>query len=270
MPLDPEPVPVLHLESVSVRGQDVDILRDVSWTIARGEQWALLGANGSGKTSLLATLCAYLFPSEGTVEVLGHRFGRYDWRELRKRIGIVSSSLYARIQGFEAAVHTVLSGKSAMLGHWGHADESDLARAGEWLAAVEVAHVADRRWELLSQGERQRVLIARALMADPPLLVLDEPCAGLDPVAREKFLSLVNRLSSRQEATTSILVTHHVEEIVPAITHVLVLKGGSVLASGPKARVLSSEVLGDAFGHPVVVRCRNERYELAIDAAAWG
>src|SRR5215475_11983100 len=119
MPHDPEAVPVLRIDSVSVRGDGVDILRDVSWTISRGEHWTLLGANGSGKTSLLNTLCAYLFPSEGTVDVLGHRFGRYDWRELRKRIGIVSSSLHARIHGSEAAVHTVLSGKAAVLGHWG-------------------------------------------------------------------------------------------------------------------------------------------------------
>jgi iron complex transport system ATP-binding protein len=265
-----EPVPVLRLDSVSVRGTDVDILRAVSWTIARGEHWALLGANGSGKTSLLNTLCAYLHPTDGTVEVLGHRFGRYDWRELRKRIGIVSSSLHARVHGSEDAVKTVLSGKAAVLGHWGPTDDADLARAGELLATVEASHVAERRWEFLSQGERQRVLIARALMADPALLVLDEPCAGLDPLAREKFLSLANRLASRQHATTTILVTHHVEEIVPAVTHVLVLKGGAVLAAGPKARILCSEVLSDGFGHPVVVQRRGERYELSIDAAAWG
>lgn len=270
MTLDPESPPVLRLDSVSVRGQDVDVLRNVSWSIARGEHWALLGANGSGKTSLLNTLAAYLHPSEGTVDVLGHRFGRYDWRELRKRIGIVSSSLHARIHGSEAAVLTVLSGKAAVLGHWGDEGESDRARALQLLAAVEAAHVADRRWELLSQGERQRVLIARALMADPALLVLDEPCAGLDPLAREKFLSLVNRLASRHETATTIFVTHHIEEIVPAISHVLVLKEGAVLASGTKARILRSEVLSEAFGHPVVVRCHDGRYELSIDAPAWG
>src|SRR4051794_15992956 len=137
-----EPLVVLRLDSVSVRGQDVDILRNVSWSIARGEHWALLGANGSGKTSLLHTLCAYLFPSEGTVDVLGHRFGQHDWRELRKCIGIVSSSLHARIHGSEEALYTVLSGKLAMLGHWGRADERDLDRAREWLAVVEASHLA--------------------------------------------------------------------------------------------------------------------------------
>jgi iron complex transport system ATP-binding protein len=270
MPPEPEAVPILRLDSVSVRGQGVDILRRVSWTIARGEQWALLGANGSGKTSLLNTLCAYLFPSEGTVDVLGHRFGRYDWRELRKRIGIVSSSLHARIHGSEESLRTVLSGKEAMLGHWGEEADSVRARAQGLLSLVEASHLVDRRWELLSQGERQRVLIARALMPEPPLLVLDEPCAGLDPLARERFLSLVNRLASRGEGPTSILVTHHVEEIVPAISHVLVLKEGTVLASGTKDRVLRSEVLSEAFGHPVTLRCRDGRYDLSIDATAWG
>jgi iron complex transport system ATP-binding protein len=269
MTLATESPPVLRLDSVSVRGQDVDVLRDVSWSIARGEHWALLGANGSGKTTLLNTLTAYVHPTRGTVDVLGHRFGRYDWRELRKRIGIVSSSLHARIHGSEDALRTVLSGKAAMLGHWGEETEPELLRARELLGVVEVSHVADRRWEVLSQGERQRVLIARALMPDPPLLVLDEPCAGLDPLAREKFLSLVNRLASQKQAATSILVTHHIEEIVPAISHVLVLKEGSVLASGPKERVLSSEVLSEGFGHPVDVRRRGDRYELSIDATAW-
>jgi iron complex transport system ATP-binding protein len=157
-----------------------------------------------------------------------------------------------------------------MLGHWGEASEEDLARARELLAIVEASHVADRRWELLSQGERQRVLIARALMPAPALLVLDEPCAGLDPLARERFLGLVSRLLSRKDAATLLLVTHHIEEIVPAVSHVLVLKEGAVLASGPKARVLRSEVLSEAFGHPVTVGCRDERYELSIDTTAWG
>jgi iron complex transport system ATP-binding protein len=265
-----ETAPVLHLDCVSVRGQDVDILRDVSWSIARGQHWALLGANGSGKTTLLNMLCAYVHPTTGTFDVLGQRFGRYDWRELRKCIGIVSSSLHARIHGYEDALRTVLSGKAAMLGHWGEQNEVELVRARELLTLVDVPHVADRRWEVLSQGERQRVLIARSLMPQPALLVLDEPCAGLDPVARERFLSLVNRLSSRKEAPTSIFVTHHIEEIVPAISHVLVLKEGSVLAAGPKDRVLGSEVLSEGFGHPVVVRRKGDRYELSIDAAAWG
>jgi iron complex transport system ATP-binding protein len=269
MAADPEDIPVLCLDSVSVRGDGVDILHDVSWTIGRGEHWALLGANGSGKTSLLNTLCAYLFPSQGTVDVLGHRFGRYDWRALRKCIGIVSSSLHARIHGSEVSVRTVLSGKKAMLGHWGDEDASDLARAHELLAVVDASHVADRRWELLSQGERQRTLIARALMADPPLLVLDEPCAGLDPLARERFLRSVNRLASRKEGPTSILVTHHIEEIVPAISHVLVLKEGSVLASGTKTDVLRSEILSEGFGHPVTVRIRGDRYELSVEASPW-
>jgi iron complex transport system ATP-binding protein len=159
----------------------------------------------------------------------------------------------------------VASGKFAAFGPWSEPDASDLDRAREILDAAHAAGIADRPWRVLSQGERQRVLVGRALMADPEVLLLDEACSGLDPVARERLLGVVERLA-RAQRPSLVLVTHHIEEIVPAITHVLVLRRGRVAAAGAKETVLTSSVLGDAFDHPVTVRRRGERFELEIAA----
>jgi iron complex transport system ATP-binding protein len=261
---DPSP-PVLRLTSVSMRRDDATMLRDVSWEVRPGEHWAVLGCNGSGKTSLLNVLLAYEHPSSGQVELLGHRHGSTDWRTLRRRIGVVSSALHVHLWDAETALRTVASGKFASFGPWYEPDEADLGRARQILADAGAEAIADRPWRVLSQGERQRVLIGRALMADPEVLLLDEACSGLDPVARERLLGVVERLA-RAPRPSLVLVTHHIEEIVPAITHVLVLRQGRVAAAGPKEGVLTSAVLGDAFEHPVTVRRRGERFELEIAA----
>lgn len=255
---------VLKLEDLGIHRGNVSILHGVSWTVRRGEHWVMLGANGSGKTSLLAALTSYLTPSGGEIELLGERYGESDWRELRKKLGIVSSSLRQMMAEAEPALITVASGREAAIDYWGEPAPEELRAARKLLRLVEAEYLADRPWEVLSQGERQRVLIARALMAKPALLILDEPCAGLDPVAREHFLQFLERLARQKNAPTLILVTHHVEEISSFFTHVLLLKGGAVLAAGTKRAMLTSEKLSATFGDRVKLKTAKGRYQVSV------
>jgi iron complex transport system ATP-binding protein len=255
---------------IEVTGLRVDrdalILDAVDWRVETGQHWVILGANGSGKTSLLSVLTGYLAPTAGTISVLGETHGRADWRELRTRVGLVSSSIRQLMPAHESALNAVASGKSAMIGMWGEISANDSARAAAILREVEAEYLSERPWRYLSQGERQRVLIGRALMADPQLLVLDEPCAGLDPVAREHFLAFVARLLERPGATTLVLVTHHVEEIVAGFSHVMVLRAGRVLAAGARSNVMTSAILSRAFEAPVRLAVSGGRYSLAVGA----
>jgi iron complex transport system ATP-binding protein len=255
---------------IEVRGLRVDrdalILDSIDWCVGAGQHWVILGANGSGKTSLLSVLTGYLAPTTGTISVLGETYGRSDWRELRTRIGLVSSSIHQLMPPHEHALNAVASGRRAMIGMWGDLGEADSRRAAEILREVEAEYLSERPWRFLSQGERQRVLIGRALMASPQLLVLDEPCAGLDPVAREHFLAFVERLLGRPGAPTLVLVTHHVEEIVAGFSHVLVLRAGRVLAAGPRENVMTSATLSRAFDAPLRLTAERGRYSLAVGA----
>ena len=248
------------------------ILRDISWRVEPGEHWVILGANGSGKTSLLSALTGSLMPTAGEISLLGEHYGRSDWRELRKQVGIVSSSVRQMMADEEPALETVASGKYAMIDFWGRLTRADRARAGRLLRAVECAALAERPWRVLSQGERQRVLIGRALMARPRMLILDEPCAGLDPAAREHFLQFLQRLGRGENAPTLVLVTHHVEEIMPVFSHVLMLKQGGVLATGKKAGVLTSGNLSEAFGGRMELRVTGggaaRRYTIKVRLSA--
>ncbi len=262
------PVPaVLEVRELAIE-RDTAILRRVDWTVRPGEHWVVLGANGSGKTSLLSALTGYLTPSSGEVTVLGRKFGEFDWRELRKAVGLVSSSIRQRIDDGETALEIVVSGKTAMLNFWGRITAADRKRALELLRQVDGRALAERPWLFLSQGERQRVLIARALMAELRLLILDEPCAGLDPVAREQFLRFIGKLMRRKDGPTLILVTHHVEEIMPEFSHVLVIKGGRTLAAGPVAETLTSRLLSETFGARLTLSRRKGRYQLQLAEAA--
>ena len=256
--------PVLEMTGVSLWRGTTRILDDVSWRVRPGEHWVVLGANGSGKTSLLSALTGYLPPSAGEMVVLGRRYRQYDWQQLRTRIGLVSSSVRQRVPDGETAFETVLSGRDALIGYWGRPEAEALAAARAVLEQVECAPLGGRAWGYLSQGERQRVLVGRALMAAPDLLVLDEPCAGLDPAAREHFVRFVQRLGSAPAAPTLVLVTHHVEEIVPAFTHALVLKAGRVLAAGPIRTTLTARTLSEAFDAAVRLRRREGRLTMNI------
>lgn len=255
---------ILSVSSLSIIRDGTRILDGISWSVGKGEHWVILGANGSGKTSLLSALTGYLTPTSGEVEVLGQRYGSSDWRELRRAIGIVSSSVRQMMHDDEPAIESVISGKFAMIDFRGKSTRADRAAATRILRQVECGHLAARPWRVLSQGERQRILIGRALMARPRLLILDEPCAGLDPVSREHFLQFIQRLGGRRNSPALILVTHHVGEIVPAFSHVLLLKGGRVLAAGARDGILASGPLGEAFGAKATLRRRAGRYQLTI------
>ncbi|MGH7905572.1 MAG: ABC transporter ATP-binding protein [Candidatus Binataceae bacterium] len=254
---------VIEVSRLRVERDNV-ILDGIDWRVERGQHWAILGPNGSGKTSLLSALTGYLAPTSGEIAMLGESYGRADWRELRTHVGIVSSSVHQLMAGHETPLSTIIGGKFAQIGYWGEIQPEDRLRAAAILKKIESGYLSDRPWRFLSQGERQRLLIGRALMAAPKLLILDEPCAGLDPVAREHFLQFIERLARRRTAPTLVLVTHHVEEIMPVFSHVLVLRSGSVLASGGKKNVLSSAILSRAFGAPIRLARSNGRFSLKV------
>jgi iron complex transport system ATP-binding protein len=271
MPLAPLPrrsKTLLAVSALSVLRGQAALLSDVSWRVERGQHWVILGPNGSGKTSLLKALTGYLSPTSGEIELLGRRYGESDWRELRLQIGVVTSAFQASIPPAESAIETVISGKFAQLDLWAPTTRADRAAALRLLTLVGAAPLAGREWLFLSQGERQRILIARALMARPRLLILDEPCAGLDPVAREHFLGFIERLARRRTSPALVLVTHHVEEITPVFTHALVLRGGRVIAKGPLRTTLSSKNLSATFGEPVKISRTHGSLRLSFSRAA--
>lgn len=265
---EPKATELLRVEGLRVERGNVTVLDGVNWRVGRGEHWVVLGANGCGKTSLLKVLLGYLTPSGGVVRVLGKQYGAHDWRDLRCRLGLVSSALHAAVPEHEPALETVVSGRTAQLDLWRAPSRTEAAAARRNLRRTGGEHLAERRWGVLSQGERQRVLIARALMARPRLLILDEPCAGLDPVAREAFLAQMEALARESRGPGLVLVTHHVEEITPAFTHALLLREGRVAAAGPRAAVLTGASLGKVFGAKVRLARRGsgpaKRLELTI------
>jgi iron complex transport system ATP-binding protein len=244
--------------------REVVILHDVTWRVDPGQHWVILGANGSGKTSLLSALTGYLVPTAGEITIGRARFGATDWRDVRTAVGLVSASLGHRIEPNQTGREVILSGRHAQINLWGRVTPAEEREAARILKQVHAGHLADRPWVFLSQGERQRMLIGRALMARLKILFLDEPCSGLDPVAREDFLGFLEKLARRPHAPTLVLVTHHVEEISPLFTHVLMLHRGRVLACGEKDRVLTGANLGKTFGAGVTLRRTGTRYRLAI------
>jgi iron complex transport system ATP-binding protein len=261
---------VLELTGLRVERGATAILRGIDWRVEPGEHWVILGPNGSGKTSLLKALTGFLSPTAGEFAVLGQTYGASDWRELRLKVGVVTSAFAASIPPAEIALDTVISGKFAQLDLWARVSAADRAAARRWLRLVGAGRIAEREWLYLSQGERQRVLIARALMARPRLLIFDEPCAGLDPVARQDFLELMNRLAVRGARKAKgwgvlpalVLVTHHVEEITPAFTHALLLRAGKVVTAGPCRDVLTSRALSQTFGARMRLSRVAERWAL--------
>jgi iron complex transport system ATP-binding protein len=256
--------PVLEISNLKIQRSGVTILDGVNWRVEPGQPWAILGANGSGKTSLLSALTGYLMPTAGEIILLEKKYGRSDWRDLRKKIGIVSSAVRQMMSDEEPALETVASGKFAMIDFWGRLSQTDKNCALRILRQIECTYLAERPWRVLSQGERQRVLIGRALMAKPHVLILDEPCAGLDPAAREHFLQFLQRLGKGRDAPTLVLVTHHVEEIMPVFSRALILKKGKVLASGKKSEVLTAKILSQAFGAKLKLRFKQGRFTMNV------
>jgi len=254
------PVLDLHVEAF-VRDNAV-ILRDIRWRVDRGEHWVVLGPNGAGKSSLLAIVAGYEWPSRGRVAVLGQTYGRCDMRALKERIGWVSSSLFSWLPARQTAQEVAATGIHATIGRWHALSEDDLRRADAALGSIGAHPCRHKHYGVLSQGEKQRVMIARALVTEPALLILDEPCAGLDPGARERLIADVDGLCAEPDGPTLILVSHHVEEIPSRGTHALLLKNGRTLTAGPLREVLTDDRLSDLYDYPCKVGSANGRYWL--------
>jgi iron complex transport system ATP-binding protein len=239
---------VVDLAGVSIVRNGSTLINDITWAVDESDRWVVIGPNGAGKTTLLQVISAQIHPSDGVAGLLGEVLGTVDVFELRPRIGLTSAALAERIPRGERVHDVVVSASYAVLGRWREQyDELDHSRADELLAQLKIDHLADRTFGTLSEGERKRVQIARALMTDPELLLLDEPAAGLDLAGRETLVNTLAELAQDQFAPATVLVTHHVEEIPVGITHVMLLKGGNIVAAGPLRETLTAENLTKTF-----------------------
>ncbi len=268
MPADPgdeEPVAdedlLIDFAKVTLRRNGRLLVGPINWSVELDERWVIVGPNGAGKTSLLRIAAAMEHPSSGTAFILGERLGRVDMSELRARIGLSSASLAQRVPDDEIVRDLVVSAGYAVLGRWRERyDDVDYAQALDMLESVGGEHLADRTYGTLSEGERKRVLIARALMTDPELLLLDEPAAGLDLGGREELVARLSDLALDPDAPAMVLVTHHVEEIPPGFSHCLILSEGSVVAAGLLSDVLTADNLSAAFGQSIALDLIDGRY----------
>jgi len=252
---------LIDFRRVTLRRGGRVLVGPVDWQVELDERWVVIGPNGAGKTSLLRMAAAMEYPSSGVAVVLGERLGRVDMAELRQRVGLSSSALAQRIPDEELVRDLVVSAGYAVLGRWRERyDDMDYLRALDTLESVGAEHLADRTYGTLSEGERKRVLIARSLMTDPELLLLDEPAAGLDLGGREDLVARLADLAADPDSPALVLVTHHVEEIPPGFSHCLILAEGKVLAAGLLADTLTAENLSAAFGQSIAVDSIDGRY----------
>lgn len=252
---------VLQLDNVGVRRGANHLLSDFSLTVEEGQHWAVLGPNGAGKTTLLELAAGRMHPSEGTVDILEERLGRVDVFELRPRIGYTSSQLAKRIPGSEKVHDVVLTAAYGVLGRWVEEyDEIDLVRADDLLAAFGIEGFGTRLFGTLSDGEKKRVQIARSLMTDPELLLLDEPATGLDLGGREELMQALTEIIGSKYAPTTMMVTHHVEEIPTAMTHALLIRDGKVVSAGEIGDTITEENLSDTFGVPIQLGTNEGRF----------
>jgi iron complex transport system ATP-binding protein len=255
------PDEVVRLAGVTVERGGAPVLTDVYWRVRAGQRWVVLGANGAGKTTLLQVVAGTLVPTRGRAAVLGEDLDEADLDELQTRIGWASAALADRLPGDERVLDVVVTAAAAAVRRGDEVyDERDEKRAARLLGQLGCRHLLDRRFGTLSEGERKRVQIARSLMTDPELLLLDEPAAGLDLGAREALLRRLTRLAADRAAPTLILVTHHVEEIPVGFTHALLLRRGTSVAAGPLPAVLTGRLLGMTFGLPLIVDSRAGRW----------
>jgi iron complex transport system ATP-binding protein len=252
---------VLRLRGVGVRYNKSMLLRDIDWTVRSDESWVVIGPNGAGKTTLLQIAAALLMPTEGTAEILGERLDQADLQDLRTRIGFASAAVADRVPPTEKVIDLVLTASYGILGRNAEDyDSFDVTRAVELLDALGCAYLIRRRFATLSEGERKRVQIARSLMPDPELLLLDEPAAGLDLGGREDLLRRISLLAADPQAPMIVLVTHHVEEVPEGFTHAMLLRKGTVLAAGPVLEVFTERNLSRCFGVPLQVERRAARW----------
>lgn len=249
------------LANVSVYRDGVALLHAIDWRVQADERWVVLGPNGSGKTTLCQVASMDLHPSRGRVQALGETLGRTDVRALRARIGVTSDAVSTQVKPHLVARDVVMTAKFGALDPcWHRYDDADEVRARAQLDRLGCGTLALRTFGTLSSGERQRVLVARALMPDPELLILDEPTAGLDLAGREALVTALSAVASDPDAPATVLVTHHVDEIPPGFTHVLLLAGGRCVAAGPLLPTLTAETLSHCFGLPLRVEHRDGRW----------
>lgn len=242
---------VLQFTDVSLVREQKEILSKINWQVKPKENWAILGLNGSGKTSLLQLICGYLWPTSGHLEVLGEVFGKTSIPELRKKIGWVSTALQYQLKDYERSEKIVLSGKFASIGIYQQTTEAELEEAKQLLIDCGGQHLIGKKYQVLSQGERQIVLIARALMSKPELLILDEPCNGLDIFAKESLLKRIEKIAQSKNSPSILFVSHHTEEILPCFDQLILLRDGKIFKQGLTADLLTRETLNQFYPHPV-------------------
>lgn len=259
---------IIDLKEVTWQRDTGTIVDTISWQVQAGEHWCLVGQNGSGKTTLLNLINGYIWPTRGEIAVLGQRFGSVDLRDLRKEIGWVSTSLQERLHGQETVESIVLSGKDSTIGLYEQPTDQDVEQAHALMAAFSSESLLQRTYATLSQGERQKVLIARALLASPKLLILDEPCTGLDLLSREQLLQMIAQIVAQPKAPTLIYVTHHIEEILPCFTHALLLKQGRKYRAGKTNQILTSEILSDFYEVQIRVHHASKRTWVTLGEAS--
>lgn len=238
---------VITMENVSWKRDGKSILSHIDWEVSKGEHWALLGRNGSGKTALLNLINGYIWPTSGKIKVLEKVFGKTDIRELRKSIGWVSSSLQERMKGNELAEDIIISGSYATIGLYENPTEKVYQKALQIMDMLGCEQLVGRPYQTCSQGEKQKILIGRGLMSSPKLLILDEPMNGLDFIAREELLTAINQFADQIDAPTMIYVTHHIDEISPIFTKTLLLRNGTIFDQGKSKEMLTSEQLSRFF-----------------------
>src|SRR5215470_2690268 len=256
-----DPDLLIDFARVTLRRGGQTLVGPVTWSVELDERWVVIGPNGAGKTSLLRMAAATEHPSSGTAYVLGERLGRTDMSELRSRVGLSSSALSQRVPEGEVVRDLVVSAGFAVLGRWReNYEDVDYEQAIDMLESVGAEHLAERTYETLSEGERKRVLIARSMMTDPELLLLDEPAAGLDLGGREELLARLTDLAADPDAPALVLVTHHVEEVPPGFSHCMLLSEGQVVAAGLLPEVLTAENLSTAFGQSIALEVVDGRY----------
>lgn len=251
--------PIFEMSNISWVRDGKTVLHSVDWSMKQGEHWALFGLNGSGKTTLLNMLNGYIWPTTGNISVLGHKFGQVDLRELRKSIGWVSSSFQEKLHASQKSQDLVVSGKFATIGLYQSPTEEDYDQAFKLMEQFRLTHVKDRSYATCSQGEQQKLLIARALMASPKLLILDEAANGLDFISKEGLLDSIAELAAGKDAPHLLYVTHHTEEILPIFTHTLLLRRGEVFHSGETKQIFNGNILSDFFELPVDVSWNRDR-----------
>lgn len=255
---------MIHIENIKLYRNEKLILDRLNWQVEKNQHWAILGLNGSGKTTLLKVINGYIWPNEGKVQVLGETYGEAYIPKLRRRIGWVSNAMIDNLNWQDNAIEIVLSGKFGALRLFEEVREAEIEEAVRIMKHFNCDHLANKTFEYLSQGERQRVQISRAIMANPDILILDEPCGGLDIIERENLLQTIEQIAGRDNCPTLIYVTHHVEEILPCFQHVLLMKDGKDVATGTREQVLTEPVLSNFFGRDVSLQIERDRAWIAV------